>query len=184
LKINGVTNTVNITRTAPLHTESNYITAAFQLDEDGSTPPTPYNAEVKEWTVEGFRGNSLAYEVVCPTVATLTSAENYSLTTYIRRAVSGTTSMLHPVGSNFGELDSATFKIDLPTQWIGTTLWFKFPAYNKIGGQQNSLDECVAYPFTPQGIVGSFDVSVDNIGISHDFIATIDSAGPYVITGA
>jgi hypothetical protein len=93
-----------------------------------------------------------AYEVVCPTVATLTAAEQYSMTTYIRRAVTGTPKLDHPTGSRFGVIDSATFKIDLPLQWIGITLYFKFMAYNKIGQQQNKLEDCVAYPYTPNGV--------------------------------
>jgi hypothetical protein len=92
------------------------------------------------------------YEVVCPTVATLTGANTYDLGTYIRRGVLGTTKYAHPTGSRFGVIDSATFKIDLPLQWLGITLFFKFAAYNKTGQQQNSLADCVAYPYTPDGV--------------------------------
>lgn len=90
-----------------------------------------------------------AFEVVCPTVATLTSAFNYDLTTYIRRAVQGTTAMDHPIGSRFGVISGAVLKIDLNPQWIGTTLYFKFIAFNLTGGQSNDLSNVVAYPYTP-----------------------------------
>jgi hypothetical protein len=96
---------------------------------------------------------SAAYEVVCPTVATLTGAAAYSLTDYVRRGSLGTDKLAHPTGSRFGVLDSATFKIDLPLQWIGAVLYFKFAAYNKLGTQQNSLDDCVVYTYTPGGVV-------------------------------
>jgi Putative phage tail protein len=90
-----------------------------------------------------------AYEIVCPTTATLTSPNNYSLTTYIRRGVQGTSPMDHPIGSRFGVLGGAVLKVTLPPQWIGKTLYLKFAAYNGQGGQGNDLADCVAYTFTP-----------------------------------
>jgi hypothetical protein len=50
LKINGVTHTVNIVRTPVDKLESNYMTTAFQLD--GNSTPTPYNAQVEDYSVE------------------------------------------------------------------------------------------------------------------------------------
>jgi hypothetical protein len=50
LKINGVTHTVNIVRTPVDKLESNYMTTAFQLDGNGT--PTPYNAQVEDYSVE------------------------------------------------------------------------------------------------------------------------------------
>jgi len=90
-----------------------------------------------------------AFETVCPTASTLTSAYHYSLGTLIRRAVLGTSAMDHPTGSRFGVLDGAVLKVDLPAQWIGVTLYLKFAAYNREHGQQNNLADCVAYTFTP-----------------------------------
>ena len=94
-------------------------------------------------------GAGSTFEVVCPTAATLTSAEHYTLGTYIRRAVEGTVAMDHPTSSRFAIIDGATVKIDLPAQWVGKTIHLKFAAYNKLGGQQNSLADCVDYTFTP-----------------------------------
>jgi len=96
---------------------------------------------------------SPAFEVVCPTVSALTSAFHYNLTTYIRRGVQGTTPMDHPSTSLFGVMDGAMLKLDLPAQWVGITLYFKFAAYNLQGGQQNNLADCVAYPFTPVAVL-------------------------------
>lgn len=87
------------------------------------------------------------FEVVCPTVATLTGANAYTMDTYIRRAVQGTSHMDHATGSRFGVLDSATFKVDIPAQWFGKTLHFKFTAYNKVGGQMNDLADCTDYTY-------------------------------------
>src|SRR5262249_33986959 len=98
--------------------------------------------------VEGASG----FEIVCPTVATLTSAEHYSLGTYIRRGVAGTTIGSHASGKRFAVLDGSTFKIDLPANWVGLTIHLKFAAFNKTGGQQNDLSACVDYTFTPVGV--------------------------------
>jgi hypothetical protein len=104
--------------------------------------------------IHGLAGSPAVntYEIVCPTVSTITSLDNYDLDTYIRRAVQGTLSMLHASGSRFGAVDAQTFKVDVPAQWLGITLFFKFPAYNKTGQQQNQLSDCVAYPYTIGGV--------------------------------
>jgi hypothetical protein len=74
LRINGTLHTVNITRTAPTHSESTYISTAFQLDEDGNTPPTPYNCEVDNWSVvmyaAGGANLGLSGTFIVPTGAT------------------------------------------------------------------------------------------------------------------
>jgi hypothetical protein len=94
-----------------------------------------------------------AFEVVCPTVATVTSLNHYDLTTYIRRAVQGTLAMDHPTTSRFGVMDSALLKLDLNPAWVGTVLYFKFAAFNLQGGQQNALPDCVPYTFTPVAVL-------------------------------
>jgi hypothetical protein len=96
-----------------------------------------------------FVESASGFEAVCPTVATLTSAEHYSMGTYIRRGVGGTVIASHAAGKRFGVLDGSTFKIDLPAQWVGKTIHLKFQAYNKLGGQLNPLSACVDYTFTP-----------------------------------
>lgn len=96
-----------------------------------------------------FVESASGFEVVCPTSATLTSTEHYTLDTYIRRGVQGTTIASHASGKRFAVIDSATFKINLPAQWVGKTIHLKFQAFNKLGGQVNPLSGCVDYTFTP-----------------------------------
>jgi hypothetical protein len=57
LSINGTVNTVNITRPAVVTTDHDYTSTAFQLDEDGNTPPTPYDCEVEDWSVKMYSGS-------------------------------------------------------------------------------------------------------------------------------
>jgi hypothetical protein len=92
-----------------------------------------------------------AFETVCPTTATLTSTENYNLTGYIRRGALQTKSLDHPSGSRFAVLDAAMATIPITAPWVGKTLWFKFAAFNRTGGQQNQLSNCTAYSYTVQG---------------------------------
>jgi hypothetical protein len=135
--------------------------------------------------VGGTSGSiDVPFEVVCPTAVTLTSAEHYSLGTYIRRAVQGTAAMDHPTGSRFAAIDSQTFKIALPAQWIGKTVDLKFAAYNKIGTQQNSLADCVAYSFTPTG--GTADVYMNGFAASYDELVSVNNSSPntFSVNGA
>jgi hypothetical protein len=60
LKINGVTHTVNIVKTAVTKTESPYIATAFQLDENGGTPPPPYSVQVDEMSVTMYTDDPAA----------------------------------------------------------------------------------------------------------------------------
>jgi hypothetical protein len=93
----------------------------------------------------------LDYELVCPTQSTKTATDNiYDLTTYIRRGVHGSTIIDHPTGSRFADL-TGIMKINLSAAWIGIPLYFKLAAHNKDGEEQNSLEDCVVYTYTPAG---------------------------------
>jgi hypothetical protein len=73
LKINGTLHTVNITRTAITSTDGDYFSTAFQLDEDGSTPPTPYDCEVDNWRTLCYSSptsGSMSATVIVPDGAT------------------------------------------------------------------------------------------------------------------
>lgn len=117
--------------------------------------------------VAGETGSiGVEYEVVCPTFVTLTSSENFTMDTYIRRAVQGTLAMDHPIGMRFGVISQA-LKTTIPAQWLGKTVLLKFAAYNKLGSQQNSLADCVAYPFTITG-GPSAQVYINGVATSFD----------------
>lgn len=92
-----------------------------------------------------------AYEVICPTVATVTALNEYDLGTYIRRGVDTTAIADHPTGSRFAVLDGSVLKVDIDPSWIGRTLYFKFAAYNLQFGNQNALPDCTPYTYTPTG---------------------------------
>ena len=50
--------------------------------------------------------------------------------------------------------DGLVFKMNLPQEYIGATLYFKFTAFNQTGGQQQQLSSVSPYTFTPTGLVG------------------------------
>jgi hypothetical protein len=97
-------------------------------------------------------GASGAYEVVCPTTATLTAANQYNLTGYIRRGALQTKPMDHPSTSRFAALDASVLGIALNPAWVGQTLYFKFASYNQFGGGLQPLSACTAYTYTPTGV--------------------------------
>ena len=124
-------------------------TLAVDLTESNGALSTQSQQIADGFADPCFVAGASGFEAVCPTAATLTSAFHYSLGTYVRRGVEGTAIMDHPLGSRFAAIDGSTVKINLPAQWVGKTIHLKFQAFNKLGGQLNSLSECVDYTFTP-----------------------------------
>jgi hypothetical protein len=90
-------------------------------------------------------GEVLAYES-----AILTSGDAYALTG-LQRGLYGTTGAAHASGAPFARLDGAVVAYDLPANYIGKTLAFKFQSFNIFGGGVQDLSTCVAYSFVPNG---------------------------------
>jgi hypothetical protein len=100
---------------------------------------------------------TIPYELVAYSAATLAAANKYALGTRLRRGVFGTPITSHAIGQKFSFLeDGNIFKLALNPNWIGTTLYFKFTAFNIYGGHEQQLSDpsVVAYTFTPTGAVG------------------------------
>lgn len=96
---------------------------------------------------------TLAYcdgELIAFSVVTLTSAYNYDLDTYIRRRCYDTTIASHASGTQFGWVQNP-FTYEYPRSLVGTTVYFKLPAFNKLGAELQDLSVCVAYPYTLTG---------------------------------
>lgn len=108
----------------------------------------------------------IPYELMTYAVATLTSAFKYTLSAsagnHLRRSVFGapqpTAGVDHPSGSRFAFLgppgvqtQPGIFKLNVDPRWIGTTLYFKFVAFNAMGNLIQKLADATAYPYTPTG---------------------------------
>jgi hypothetical protein len=83
--------------------------------------------------------------------ATLTSPNNYTLGGQLYRALYGSTAGAHSVGAQFARLDDNIFKLDLPVQYIGKTLYVKLQSFNIYGGAVQDLADCTAYTYVVQG---------------------------------
>ena len=92
------------------------------------------------------------YELVAYSAATLTSAYNYSLASYIRRGCYGSTIASHASGLQFGRILGSTFSQEYPANFVGKTLYFKFPAFNTFGGAAQQLSAVPYYTYTLTGI--------------------------------
>jgi Putative phage tail protein len=86
----------------------------------------------------------LSYET-----ATLTSVNNYALTT-LYRGLYGTTANPHVSGSSFCLLTNYVI-YDLPSSYSGQVLFFKLQSFNQFGLGVQDLSACAVYPFGPAG---------------------------------
>jgi hypothetical protein len=98
-------------------------------------------------------GNTMCYvdgEIISYVTATLTGTEQYALTT-LYRGQYGTVPGAHAQGAAFARLDGAVFVYDLPTEYVGQTIYIKLASFNGQGGGLQSLTDCTAYTYTPTG---------------------------------
>jgi hypothetical protein len=79
-------------------------------------------------------GEFIAYET-----ATLTAANKYDLTILKRGAYGSPIAAPAAIGAKFARCDAALFKFAFLPSMIGNTLYFKFPAFNTYGGEQQDL---------------------------------------------
>jgi hypothetical protein len=90
-------------------------------------------------------------ELVSFETATLTSANAYALTT-LYRGLYGTAIASHASGASFSRLDNTIFKFDLPSQYVGETLYIKLQSFNVFGGGVRNIATCTAYTYVPTGV--------------------------------
>lgn len=70
---------------------------------------------------------------------------------YFERGLYGTTPQSITSTDVFARLDSNTFIYNLPSQYTGVTLYFKFQSFNIYGGGLQDISECVKYTYVPTG---------------------------------
>jgi hypothetical protein len=87
-------------------------------------------------------------ELIAYETATLTGTSAYSLTG-LARGLSGSAGAYHSSGASFNRIDSAVIQYDLPSNLVGTTLYFKFQSFNLFGSGVQELSTCVAYTYVP-----------------------------------
>lgn len=107
-------------------------------------------------------------ELVSFQTATLTAAYRYNLATRLRRGVFGSPITTHAAASSFLRLDDGVFVWEADPTLVGTTIYFKFTSFNRMGLMEQSLANATAYSFAFNGTFGNHDETPANN-------ATIDS---------
>jgi Putative phage tail protein len=119
-------------------------TLAVNLAESGGTlAGTSQAAAQAGATMSLVDSELIAYET-----ATLTSGNAYNLTG-LARGLGGSVGAPHSSGAPFARLDGAVARYDLPANFVGQTIYFKFQSFNVFGGGAEELSVCAVYSFTP-----------------------------------
>jgi hypothetical protein len=125
-------------------------------------------------------------ELISFQAATLTSAFHYNLATRLRRGVFGSPIGTHNVNSAFLRLDDGIFVWEADPTLVGTTIYFKFTSFNRMGLMEQSLANATAYSFAFNGLYGNIgDPPANNATIDSQFLSgTADNIRIYGPSGA
>ncbi len=108
-------------------------------------------------------GHTLCYvggELIAYETATLTGSYQYSLGTYLRRGLYGTTIASHAAGASFARLDGSISSFAYDKSQIGQTIYIKLVSYNLWGGGAQELAGVTAHahviagPPAPANVTG------------------------------
>jgi hypothetical protein len=97
-------------------------------------------------------GPTPPYELIAYSAATLVGANQYNLDAYIRRGCYGTPILDSLAGYRFGRIVGSTFAFTFPPNFVGKTVYFKFPAFNIWGGSVQALSAAFEYSYTLTGL--------------------------------
>jgi len=116
---------------------------AVNLAESGGTlSGTSQSAAQSGATLSIVENEFLAYQS-----ATLVSGAAYQLTG-LSRGQGGSTPTAHSSGAPFARIDGSVIRYNLPANFAGRTLYFKFQSFNIFGGGAEDLSTCAVYTFT------------------------------------
>lgn len=80
----------------------------------------------------------------------------------LRRGVFGSPIATHNAGSVFLRLDNGVFVWEADPTLVGTTIYFKFTSFNRMGLMEQSLANAAPYSFAFNGIFGNHDETPAN----------------------
>lgn len=86
-------------------------------------------------------------------VATLTGTNQYTLSR-LQRGAFGTSGISHATNKLFARLDESLFYYDIPDQFLGSTLYFKFVSVNLFGAAKQDISLLSPYTYTPSTTIG------------------------------
>jgi hypothetical protein len=128
--------------------------------------------------IGGAHQEYLAYQT-----ATLTSAQQYTLTGLVRGAYGTDGTQAHSTSDLFVRCDSQIFKsADLdPTSYVGKTVHLKFTSFNVYGGAEQSLADVTEYTYAVTGAMAALSVNPGAIVYSQ---AVDPATQHFVISGS
>jgi len=99
----------------------------------------------------------------------------------LRRGVFGSPIATHNAGSVFLRLDNGVFVWEADPTLVGTTIYFKFTSFNRMGLMEQSLANATPFSFAFNGIFGNHDETpANNATIDSTFISgTADNIRVY-----
>tara|TARA_R110000868_G_scaffold55899_1_gene173480 strand:- start:158 stop:688 length:531 start_codon:yes stop_codon:yes gene_type:complete len=109
-----------------------------------------------------FNSDGTNLEVVSYVTASLTATSKYTLSN-LRRGIYGTQYYQHNTASKFMRLDEAVFRWQVPNQFVGLNMKFKFVSFNTYGKSLQDISTLTAYDFS---IAQSFRPQPYSISIS------------------
>ena len=105
-------------------------------------------------TADADDGTTICFvdgEYVSFSAATLTSAFNYSMGTYLRRGQWGSQIGLHSTGSLFVRLDDRIFRLPYNATDVGRTIYIKLPSFNIYNAPAQDISSVSYYAHTIGG---------------------------------
>ncbi len=105
-------------------------------------------------TADADQANTLAYvdgELIAYSACQITGQDQYTMGTYIRRGLFGSTIGVHFAGSEFVRLDENVFQFEYDPTWAGKTVYFKLQSVNTFGNAAQDLSTLTAIPFLITG---------------------------------
>lgn len=91
-------------------------------------------------------------ELLAYSACSISGANQYTMSGYLRRGLMGTAVGAHAAGSTFLRLDDAIFRYAYDSSWIDKTLYLKFQSFNGYGNSAQDLSACTAYTFHAAGV--------------------------------
>jgi hypothetical protein len=121
-------------------------------------------------TDDGRNGITLSLvgdELIAYGGAMLTTASAYDLSNLVR-GLYGTANVTHSPDERFARLDEAIFKYDVPTVFVGQTLYLKFQSFNIFGQGLQDLSTCATYTYTPTGAGDAIGPMLEQLALGAD----------------
>ena len=146
----------------------------------GSNPDTTNNATVllnsNGQLLSGTVQDAASYVTLCYVggevfsyaTSTLQAVNQYELT-YLYRGLYGTPSGSHAMGATFARLDQSVFKYQIPSNFIGKTIYLKFTSFNAYGIQTQPLSDVSAYVYT---VTGGLPPGPSGLALQSAFVGT------------